>query len=347
MTRLKKLLAEYDYLLPPNLIAQKPTSPRDSARLLIYSKKTKKLKYDTFTNIGNYLPKNAVLVFNQTKVVPARLSVQKTTGGKADLLYLNHNNNTISALCNKNLTINTFITIPKTKYNFKVLQKIKGEYKLLPNFSLKLIPLILNKHGKTPLPPYIKHSPLNEKQKRSEYQSVFAKTGESVAAPTAALHFTKNLIKRLQKLGITTEYICLNVGMGTFAPLNEDHIKNNKLHSEYFSIEPKTLNRFNKYKQEQRPIFAVGTTTVRTLESSATQKNMLKITSGFTEIFIKPGYKFKFINGLITNFHVPKSSLLMLVSALVGKNEVFKIYKKAVLKKFRFFSFGDGMLILP
>lgn len=348
--QLSKILKSYDYQFPEQLIAQKPASPRDSARLLVYRQKTKSLHFDTFKNIGKYLPKNAVLVFNQTKVVPARLQITKATGGKAEILYIGHDKNYIQVLCNKHLPINSQASLTHarewTKPKFTVIKKVNQFYFLKPNFPTSKIKSILEKYGRTPLPPYIKHSPLTEKQKKEQYQTVFAKAGLSVAAPTASLHFTKNLIAKLKKQGITIKYVTLNVNLGTFAPLREENLTTGKLHSESYEIDKKTATELNLARKQNRAIIAAGTTVVRTLESAA-KNGRLKTLSGKTQLFIQPGFNFEFTTGMITNFHVPKSSLLMLVSAFVGKKTLFDLYKKAVEKKFRFFSFGDAMLILP
>lgn len=345
-TNLDKLLKPYDYHLPPELIAQKPASPRDNARLLVYSIKKKTVNFDTFKNIVRYLPKNAVLVLNETKVIPARLMVKKETGGRAEILYIGHDRNSVKVIANRKLNIGQHLTIEETKLKpvlFKVIAKKDNFYFLKPNFPAPNIQLILQEFGKTPLPPYIKHSPLSEKQKREQYQTVFAKTGESVAAPTASLHFTKALLKNLQKQGITIKYVNLNVGLGTFAKLKEENLKTGTLHTETYGISNKTFQEILTAKKQKRPIIAVGTTAVRTLESAYRTGKL----NSSTNLFIKPPYKFGLADGLITNFHVPKSSLLMLVASLVGRKQLFDIYKKAINKKLKFFSFGDGMLIIP
>ncbi len=359
---------DFNYEISPELIAQKPTHPRDSARVLVYDRKNETLSFDIFKNLGKYLPKNAILVFNQTRVLPARLPVLKPTGGKVELLYLGTilfsppyqggppertrragvRGGMIKALSNKKLTLNSILTIPiKSSKSRKILsltvvKKDGGTYFLKPNFDIKQFPQILKKYGQTPLPPYIKHSPLTEKQKQKAYQTVFAKTGESVAAPTASLHFTKKLLTDLKKQGIVIKFVRLDVSLGTFAPLTPKQLKTGKLHTEQYFIDPKTIEFIVKAKKQKRPIFAVGTTSLRTLESYAQTKKL----SGTTDLFIYPPYEFKLIDGLITNFHVPKSSLMMLVSALVGRKKLLDIYQKAMEKQMRFFSFGDGMLIL-
>jgi S-adenosylmethionine:tRNA ribosyltransferase-isomerase len=348
MPELERLLAQYDYHLPPELIAQKPASPRDSARLLIYSRKDGKIKFDRFSNLGKYLPKKSVLVFNQTKVVPARLKVTKETGGKAEILYISDDGKLIKAIADRKLTPGTSVALMSGRtlvQQMKVVKKQGQFYFLQPNFAVAKIKSIMQKYGQTPLPPYIKNSPLTEKQKRKEYQSVFAKAGLSVAAPTASLHFTKKLISQLKKQGIEVKFVTLNVNLGTFAPLKNENLKSGKLHLESYEIDKTTATGLNRAKREGKTIVAVGTTVVRTLESAAKHRQLQKLL-GSTDLFIYPPYKFSFVDSLITNFHVPKSSLLMLVSALTGRKKLLYIYEKAISKRFRFFSFGDGMLIL-
>ena len=335
----------FDYRLPPDLIAQKPASPRDSARLLAYFRKDKKTAFGSFLNLPDYLPKNAVLVFNQTKVIPARLPVYKISGGKIQLLYLSRGKNFIEVLSNRPLAtgLKLFFSLKDANGpHFTVQQKNQGIYRLKPGFNLANVNKIFQKFGLTPLPPYIKHSPLSEKQKRAAYQTMFAKTGESVAAPTASLHFTPRLLARLKQRGIKIKFVRLDVNLGTFAKLTEKHVAAGRLHQEKYFIGAATAKYLAAAKKQGRPIIAVGTTVIRTLETYGQTKKL----SGSTDLFIRPGFKFKVIDGLITNFHVPKSSLMMLVSALTGREKLLTLYASAMKKGFRFFSFGDGMLIV-
>ncbi len=338
------MLEKYDYKFPETLIAQKPAYPRDSARLLVYDRKTKRVRHDTFRNLPKYLPKNSVLVFNQTKVIPARLMLSKPTGGKVELLYLSHGSKTINGLLNKSVANGTVLKLTDT-ISFLVIKKIDKGYELRPSFAMSRLLSILDKHGHTPIPPYIKHSPLSEKRLREEYQTIFAKLAGSVAAPTASLHFTKRLFADFNKYGIDIQFITLHVGLGTFAPVTDEQLKNKKLHKEFYSIDKKVATFLNQAKRDGRPIIAVGTTVVRTLESASTSSAQLKKLSGTTNLFIQKSNQLQFIDGLITNFHVPKSSLMMLVSALVGRKALLTLYKKAIAKKYRLFSFGDGMFI--
>ncbi len=343
--KFNKILKQYDYRLPKELIAQKPASPRDNARLLVYSRRTKKVVFDTFANIGKYLPKTAVLVFNQTRVLPARLEVIKPTGGKAEILYIDRGKKLIKVLSSRKLSIGTNISLSDGRQKaiyFKAISKQQGLYFLKPSFPISELPAILSKYGKTPLPPYLKNSPLPEKQRRKEYQSIFAKTGISVAAPTASLHFTKKLMSGLKRQGIAIKFVRLDVNLGTFAPLRKDQIKAGRLHQEFYKIDKSTARYLNQAKRNKRPIIAVGTTVVRTLESMALSQKL----SGATDLFIRPVYNFKLVDGIITNFHVPKSSLMMLVSSFTGQKKLLDLYQRAINKNIRFFSFGDGMLIL-
>jgi S-adenosylmethionine:tRNA ribosyltransferase-isomerase len=361
--KFNSLLSEFDYKLPAKLIAQSPAKPRDNARLLVYSKRDKKTNFDLFKNIDKYLPKNAVLVFNQTKVWPARLSAVKPTGGKVELLYISRDKNYIRVLANRKLLINSTVSFShgrekSSPVSFKVVKKIGQFYYIKPSFPLADTPKVLKLYGITPLPPYIKNSPLTEKQRREQYQSVFAKSGVSVAAPTASLHFTKSLMAKLKQRGISIKFVRLDVGLGTFAPLRKEQVESGRLHREFYNIDKATAEFLNQAKKQGRPIIAVGTTVVRTLESAASVgegfkpsptrgKKIIPFTklTGTTNLFIRDKYHFKFVDGLITNFHVPKSSLLMLTSAFVGRKKLFDLYRRAINKNFRFFSFGDGMLL--
>lgn len=344
MTTFTKLLASYDYHLPEGFIAKTPAIPRTSARLLVVEKKSNKVRHDTFINLGKYLPKKCVLVLNNTKVMPARLYVTKPTGGKAELLYIESKNNNLVFLSNRLLKIGDILVLNK-KHKLKVVGHKGGHYSIKPLFKIGKLSSFFIKYGYTPLPPYLKDSPLSEKYRRTYYQTVFAREYGSVAAPTASLHFTKKLLADLKKEGTIIEYVTLHVNLGTFAPLQEENIKTKLLHLENYFIDDKTARQLNSYKKEGRAIIAVGTTAARALESASSAKGKLKSGSAETRLFITPGYKWKFVNGLITNFHVPKSSLLMLVAGLIGRDKLKSIYKVAINRKYRFFSFGDGMLI--
>lgn len=342
---LLSILKKYDYALPPERIAQAPSSPRDSARLMIYNRKTKSVAYDTFRHLHRYLPKNSVLVFNNTKVIPARLRVSKETGGSVELLYIRTQGSFVYALANKKLSPNQRLLLTKD-IGFIVHRKENELYVLRPNFPISHLFPILNRYGKTPIPPYIKHSPLSQKQMKEKYQAIFAKHHGSVAAPTASLHFTPRLISSLRSHGHSVAYVTLHVGLGTFSPLKQEHFDAQELHEEFYAIDHKTAHFLTQAKKEGRTIIAVGTTSARTLESASTVPGKINAGEKSTRLFIQEGYQFKFIDALVTNFHVPKSSLLMLVSAFMGRKKLLSLYNEAIKRKFTFFSFGDGMLIL-
>ncbi|MEW5805693.1 MAG: tRNA preQ1(34) S-adenosylmethionine ribosyltransferase-isomerase QueA [Patescibacteria group bacterium] len=355
----RSYLKQFDYPLPENLIAQKPTLPRDKAKLLVYSLKTHQVGHDIFLNLDKYLPKNSVIIFNQTKVIPARIYTKKSTGGKVEVFCLGIADNQIKALISPGQKTNTKLYLtnkpqPTTdnKYFLVIKQKNKIFY-LKPSFPINQLIKILNQYGQTPIPPYIKHSPLSEKELRKQYQTIFAKIPGSVAAPTASMHFTNRLLRKLKNKGHQIGFINLNVNLGTFAPLEQKHLKSNKLYQEEFFIPKQTLELIKKAKKHSWPIIACGTTVVRTLESSkilsaylAGKTKSSKIKWETAGLFIRPGYKFKIINSLITNFHLPQSSLLMLVSAFAGRKKILELYQLAIKNNYRFYSFGDGMLII-
>ncbi|OGL89102.1 tRNA preQ1(34) S-adenosylmethionine ribosyltransferase-isomerase QueA [Candidatus Uhrbacteria bacterium RIFCSPLOWO2_02_FULL_51_9] len=350
MSKLVRTLARYYYQLPPELIAQEPASLRDSARLLVYNRHAGETFFDTFRNLIKYLPPKSVLVFNQTKVIPARFTVQKETGGKAVLLYIRTEGKNIIAMCDRPIRVGS-----KLKLGGKEQFIVEAQEKyvtLKPLFPIRNWYGMLERYGKTPLPPYIKHSPLTEAKLKEKYQTVFARERGSVAAPTASLHFTRALLQRIKKAGHEVTFVTLHVNLGTFAPVKEEQLASGKLHEEYFEIPKKTAALINHAKKQGRPIIAVGTTVTRTLESayvlplSKGEREGVLAGSGTTDLFIRGGYQFQIIDSMITNFHVPESSLLMLVSALVGRKKLFALYQQAIEKQFRFFSFGDGMLII-
>ncbi|MDD5043294.1 MAG: tRNA preQ1(34) S-adenosylmethionine ribosyltransferase-isomerase QueA [Patescibacteria group bacterium] len=342
---LEAFLKRYDYKLPKKLIAQKPASPRDKAKLLIYRRKDGAIFWDTFSNLPKYLPPRAVLVFNETKVIPARLTLKKDTGGKVRILYLSKEKNVLKVMADRKINIPSVLYLDKSM-PLRVIKQ-KGKYYFLkPSFLFKKFFAVLNEKGEAPIPPYIKNSPLTPREIKKQYQTIFAREPGSVAAPTASLHFTKRLLTKLKKQGIKTVFITLHVNLGTFAPLTEENILSGRLHKEYYKIDRNTANFLTKVKKSGRPVIGVGTTVVRTLESAVGKQGKIKKLSGTTDLFISEGYKFKSIDGLITNFHVPQSSLLMLVAALIGREKLLSVYKKAIKKNCKFFSFGDGMLII-
>jgi S-adenosylmethionine:tRNA ribosyltransferase-isomerase len=338
------ILASYDYPLPPELLAKEPASPRDSAKLLIFDRANQSVRFDVFRNVQNYLPRDCVLVLNQTKVIPAKIMLKKQTGGTVSVLFLSKTSETITVLASGSLRPGD--TLAWERYcTFSVKKRNDREAVLVPSVSIEQFLDLLRTHGETPLPPYLKDSPLKEDRRRTEYQTVFARKEGSVAAPTAGLHFTEHLLMEIEKNGRAVVSITLHVNLGTFAPLTEEQWREGKLHTEYYSIDQHTAEVLAEAKKQHRPIVAVGTTTVRALES-ASDGITLKNLTGSTDLFITENYQPHFVDHLITNFHVPKSSLMMLVSAFTGRQKLLDLYQQAIGKRMRFFSFGDAMIIL-
>lgn len=338
-------LKDYFYDLPQNLIANKPESLRDHCRLLSLDKKTGDISHLKFFDLKNTLGPNDVLVLNQSKVFPARLFGKKESGGKFEILLLNQINNFCwLAISKPRLTIGQKLIFAKN-LSGQVLKSEKntGEIEIKFNQNREQFLQTLNLIGHTPLPPYISTKE-SEKEIRKEYQTVYAKNLGSAAAPTAGLHFTKNLLADFKKRGVQIEYITLHVGLGTFQNLRPENITTKTLHQEFYEIDTAVAKRLNLAKEQGKRIIAVGTTSVRTLES-AFSKNKLKSGKNSTQIFIYSPYKFKFVDAIITNFHLPESSLLMLVSAFATKKYILKSYQEAIKNKYHFFSFGDAMFI--
>lgn len=333
-----------DYYAPKELIATAPASPRDSAKLMVYDRKTKEVSFDVFRNIEKYLPENSLLIFNDTKVLPARIELKKEMGGSVKILCLGFSKGIIHALADRLLKEKSELRLGRKI--FLVQKKIRNEYFLRPKFRIGNFELFLRKHGLTPLPPYIKSSKLTEHQKRREYQTIFARHTGSVAAPTASLHFTKTLMKNLRKAGHEICFVTLHVGLGTFAPITQENLKRGKLHEEHYEIPEKTLKAIARARKSGRKIIAVGTTVARTLESAFAATGKPKKKRGNTSLFIRAGYPWKIVDGLITNFHVPQSSLLLLVAAFTSEEEVLRLYGEAIDRRCKLFSFGDGMMIL-
>ena len=337
--------SDFDYNLPENLIAQTPLEKRDESRLMILDKESGESEDKHFKDIIEYLHKGDVLVLNDTKVIPARLIGEKEeTHAVIELLLSQElSNNIWECLAKpvKRLKIGTIISFGQGKIKARVVEILKDGIIHVEMIYNGIFLELLEELGQMPLPPYI-HEKLNDKNR---YQTVYAKNIGSAAAPTAGLHFTKELLERIKEKGIIVKYVTLHVGLGTFRPVVVDDVKNHVMHSEYYSVSKDTAEALNKAKIEHRRIIAVGTTTTRTLETLMLNSDEFKACSGTTNIFIYPGFKFKAIDALITNFHLPKSTLLMLISALAGKDHVLKAYKEAVKKEYRFFSFGDAMFI--
>ncbi len=335
---------DFDYNLPENLIAQTPLKKRDNSKLLILDKKTGNIKHEVFHNIINELEKGDVLVLNETKVIPARIiGTKKDTGAIIELLLLKElGNDTWECLSKpfKRLKVGSVITFNENLQALVIEKLNEGIVHVKLEYQGILME-ILDKLGQMPLPPYI-HEKLKDKDR---YQTVYAKNIGSAAAPTAGLHFTEDLLQKIEEKGIIITKITLHVGLGTFRPVEVTNIKEHHMHSEYYEMNEEAANILNKAKQEKRRIIAVGTTSTRVLETVMNKYHKFTPCSGNTDIFIYPGYEFKAIDGLITNFHLPKSTLLMLVSALASKEYILKAYEEAIKNNYRFFSFGDAMFI--
>lgn len=339
-------IEEFDYDLPKELIAQTPLEDRSSSRLLVLNKNNGKVKHEHFYNIVNYLKKGDVLVLNDTKVIPARLiGVKEETGAVIELLLLKDiGNDTWECLSRpaKRLKVGTIVSFGDGMLKATVTKKLdEGMVQVKLSYDGILME-ILDKLGTMPLPPYI-HEKLENKDR---YQTVYAKNIGSAAAPTAGLHFTEELLKEIEKMGVIVCFVTLHVGLGTFRPVEVENILEHHMHSEFYVMDEKTANILNDAKRDGRRIIAVGTTSTRTLETIASKNDGHFVAcSGNTDIFIYPGYTFKGIDCLITNFHLPKSTLVMLVSALAGRENILQAYQEAIVNKYRFFSFGDAMFI--
>lgn len=345
-------LNAYDYTLPHDLIATEPASPRDSARLFVYDTEHDTVTFDTFASLTKYVPKHAVMVFNDTKVIPARLHLKKVTGGRVEVLLsineMREGDTEVKGIVDKRIEPGAELFFENGEY-LRVIRQEEQYFFFKPSVSLPaLIPLLL-REGKTPIPPYIKHTPLGETALRARYQSVLAREGTSIAAPTASLHFTSGVLDSLREHGIDRTVVTLHVGSGTFAPLRESHFTENKLFTEYCAITEETARLLNSALAIKRPIIAVGSTSMRTLESFTNNHTVLSGEKG-TSLFIHPPYEFQIASGLITNFHVPRSSLMLMVDAFLehkgAKRRILDLYDIAIKEKFRFYSFGDAMLIL-
>lgn len=335
---------DFDYYLPEELIAQTPLEKRDSSRMLVLDKNTGEIKHEHFNNIIDYLTDNDVLVLNDTKVIPARLyGTKEDTGAVIELLMLKDLGNNVWECLTKPAKRVKEGTIVKFSDKLRAKCISVGE-EGIRHFELiyeGILYEILDELGEMPLPPYI-HEKLQDKDR---YQTVYAKNIGSAAAPTAGLHFTQELLNKIQEKGIQILYVTLHVGLGTFRPVSVEDVTKHKMHSEFYQMSKEVADALNKAKKENKRIISVGTTSTRTLETIMGLYGEFKECCGNTEIFIYPGYEFKAIDALITNFHLPKSTLIMLVSALAGKDNIMKAYKEAVEEKYRFFSFGDSMFI--
>ena len=333
--------SDFFYELPEELIAQTPVSPRDSARMICYNKAEDKVEHKIFRDIIDYLTPNDVLVLNNTRVIPARLFAHKVTGAKIEVFLLKRLNLTdyeVLMKPAKKAPVGTKLIFSDNLYCDVIenQEEIGGRI-IRFNVASGTLEEELDKIGEVPLPPYI-HEKLEDDE---EYQTIYSKIKGSSAAPTAGLHFTEELMQRIRDKGVRIEEVTLQVGLGTFRPVNEENALDHKMHSEEIVVSNDVADRLNKAKAEGKRIIAVGTTTVRTLESAADKKGHIVPCQKETNIFIYPGVELKFVDALITNFHLPESTLVMLVSAFIGREKTLDIYKEAVKEKYRFFSFGD------
>lgn len=336
---------DFDYYLPEELIAQDPLEDRSSSRLMILDKKTGEIRHSIFKNIIEELNPGDCLVINNTKVIPARLYGAKVgTDAKIEVLLLKRKENNIWEVLvkpGKKAKIGTKISFGGGKLIGTVVDIVEEGNRLIQFSYEGIFEEVLDELGQMPLPPYITH----QLKDKNRYQTVYAKYDGSAAAPTAGLHFTKELLKEIQAKGVTVASVTLHVGLGTFRPVKVENVLEHHMHSEFFMIEESEAKKINDAKAAGGRIISVGTTSCRTLESAADENGKLKATSGWTDIFIYPGYSFKIIDALITNFHLPQSTLVMLVSALAGREHILAAYEEAVKERYRFFSFGDAMLI--
>ena len=336
---------DFDFNLPEELIAQTPLKKRDTSRLLVLDKETGEISHKHFTDILDYMEKGDTLVLNDTKVIPARLyGVKEETGAVIEVLMLNEKGNNIWECLTKpakRIKEGTIISFGNGKLKAKCVGVFDEGIRHFELIYSGILYEILDELGEMPLPPYI-HEKLED---QGRYQTVYAKNIGSAAAPTAGLHFTSELLEKIKEKGINIAYVTLHVGLGTFRPVSVSDVKDHKMHSEFYTMSKETADLLNMTRKGGHNIISVGTTSTRTLETIMNLYGVFKEASGFTDIFIYPGYEFKAINKLITNFHLPKSTLVMLVSALAGKENILNAYNEAIKERYRFFSFGDSMFI--
>ncbi|MCK5912372.1 MAG: tRNA preQ1(34) S-adenosylmethionine ribosyltransferase-isomerase QueA [Desulfuromusa sp.] len=342
-------LTDFDFSLPDDLIAQIPATQRDASRLLCLDRQSGVVESRQFADILSYFQSGDVLVVNDTRVIPARLLGQKLTGGKVEIFLVRQHAGEDQAkewLCltksSKPLRVGTIVNFTPD-FSAEVLEEMESPYRRVRFHCSGDFMQKIEAVGHLPLPPYIKRE--DSQEDYSRYQTVFAREKGAVAAPTAGLHFTESILQQLKTAGVEIVSLTLHVGLGTFLPVRVEDIRHHKMHAELFSIPESTANAVNLAHREGRRVFALGTTSARALETAATDDGVLSAGSGDSEIFIYPGYRFKIVDALITNFHLPKSTLLMLVSAFAGRDFILSAYQQAVKEQFRFFSYGDCMLI--
>ncbi len=336
------LLSDFDYELPEELIAQKPIEPRNSSRLMVLNPIDKTIEHHHFYDLKNFLTAGDTLIFNDTRVIPARLIGHRETGGKVEVFLLRRidKNHWETLVKPGKKAIKGNKIIFSDDLACKVVDNTDFGGRIVEFIFDGIFEEILDKLGETPLPPYI-HEKLDDSER---YQTVYNRECGSAAAPTAGLHFTKEQMNDLKNSGINLGFVTLHVGLGTFRPVQVENIEEHQMHEEYFSIPQETVDLINQTKKNKRRVIAVGTTSIRTLESAFIDGE-LKAMSGATKIFIYPGYEFKIVDAIITNFHLPKSTLIMLISAFAGREFILSAYREAVKERYRFFSFGDAMLL--
>ena len=338
-------VSDFNYELPEELIAQHPYEKRDEARLMVLHRNTKQIEHKVFKDIIDYLEPGDCLVLNDTKVIPARLYGKKDTGAKVESLLLKRiENDDWEAMVRpgNKLKAGAKVSFGDGILKAEVLETLEGGNRRVRFTYEGIFNEILDKVGLMPLPPYIKE---NIKEENEKYQTVYAKYEGSAAAPTAGLHFTEELLEKIKEKGVEIAKVTLHVGIGTFRPVKVENVEEHKMHSEHFYVKQSEADKINKAKAEGHRVIAVGTTSCRVLESVSDENGKMKEIETDTSIFIYPGYKFKCVDALITNFHLPESTLVMLVSSLAGKDFIMKAYKEAVEKRYKFFSFGDAMFI--
>ncbi len=337
---------DFYFDLPQELIAQAPLADRSGSRLLVLDKKTGEIRHHIFREIVDFINPGDCLVINDTKVIPARLIGEKEgTGAKIEILLLKRKENDVWETLvkpGKKMRPGAEVVFGEGILRAKVLEVAEEGNRLIKFYYEGIFEEILDRLGQMPLPPYITHQ-LADKER---YQTVYAKHSGSAAAPTAGLHFTPELLRKLEEKGVEIAHVTLHVGLGTFRPVKEENILEHHMHSEFYRIEASEAEKINRAKEEGHRVICVGTTSCRTVESAADEAGRLTECSGWTDIFIYPGYQFKVLDCLITNFHLPESTLIMLVSALVGREHVLAAYEEAIKERYRFFSFGDAMLVI-
>ena len=340
------LLSDYDYYLPEELIAQDPLEKRSDSRMMVLDRETGEFWHRHFYDLLEYLEPGDCLVINNTKVIPARLlGAREGTGGKVEVLLLNRKSDTdweTLVKPGKKCRVGDRLEFGDGLLKAEVMEVLPDGNRIIRFYFEGIFEEILDKLGEMPIPPYIHH----QLKERERYNTVYAKYDGSAAAPTAGLHFTKELLQKVKDKGVDIAEVTLHVGLGTFRPVKEDNVFEHEMHSEFYQVTEEAAEKINRAHDNGHRVITVGTTSTRTVETVADEDGRMKAASGWTQIFIYPGYKFKVIDGLITNFHLPKSTLIMLVSALAGREHVLKAYEEAVKEKYRFFSFGDAMLLM-